>query len=259
MATKKKISENNNSEDKKDTCFVIMPFGSWFDNYFTEIYKPAIINAGLEPKRADDIYRPSTIVQDIWNYTQSEKIVLADLTGKNANVFYELGLAHALAKPAILVTNSMDDVPFDLRALRVIEYNKNDCNWGNVLKEKIEKSIKETISSPLNSVLPAFLNIDVSEKTEITINEKDFLELKRDLELMRNELRHSSNRSENRLPSCEAKDMIKRYLDQGLPKESIVDRMFRYNVPASWVLKRIDEHLNQINLFDNNANDKAEK
>jgi hypothetical protein len=182
------------SPTRKNSCFVIMPFGNWCDNYYTEIFKPAIVNAGLEPKRADDIYRPGTIVQDIWDFTKSAKIVLADLTGKNANVFYELGLAHALAKPAILVTNSMEDVPFDLRALRVIEYNKNDCNWGNVLKEKIEKSILETLESPVNSVLPAFLTIDNNEKTKITINENDFLELKRDLDLMRNEIRHSTSR-----------------------------------------------------------------
>jgi len=241
---------NKDTEKEKDSCFVIMPFGNWFDNYYTEIFKPAIISAGLEPKRADDIYRPSTIVQDIWNFTKSSKIVLADLTGKNANVFYELGLAHALAKPAILVTNSMDDVPFDLRALRVIEYNKNDCNWGNVLKEKIEKSITETLESPLNSVLPAFLNISNSEKTKITINERDFLELKRDLELMRNEIRHSSSRNENSIPPYEAIEMIRRYSSQNMPKEMIIDRLYRYGVPANFVLKHLDTILSENTLFD---------
>ena len=74
---------------------------------------------------------------DIWDYTQRAKILLADLTGKNANVFYELGLAHAAGKPVILVTGSIDDVPFDLRALRVIEYDKNAPDWGKVLKGKL--------------------------------------------------------------------------------------------------------------------------
>ncbi len=238
----------------KRTCFVIMPFGNWFDNYYTEIYKPAIINAGLEPKRADDIYRPSTIVQDIWNYTKDAQIVLADLTGKNANVFYELGLAHALAKPAILVSNSMDDVPFDLRALRVIEYNKNNSNWGNVLKEKIEKSIRETLDSPLNSVLPAFLNIDESDKTEIKISEKDFLELKRDLELMRNEIRHSS-RQGPKLSASEARRRIKFYIENGMPAEEIIDRITsRYGISKNWISRRIEEYSSQ-NLFDSNEND----
>ncbi|HEX3745946.1 MAG TPA: hypothetical protein VHW09_18520 [Bryobacteraceae bacterium] len=85
----------------KDICFVIMPFGGWLDDYYKAIYRPAIEAANLEPHRADDLFRPSTIVNDIWAYTRKAKLLLADLTGKNPNVFYELGLAHALAKPVV--------------------------------------------------------------------------------------------------------------------------------------------------------------
>ena len=74
--------------DAKETCFTIMPFGGWFDDYYESIYKPAIEKAGLKPRRADDLYRPSTIVNDIWSCTKESKLVLADLTGKNPNVFY---------------------------------------------------------------------------------------------------------------------------------------------------------------------------
>src|SRR5216683_4448543 len=103
---------------EKEICFTIMPFGGWLDDYYESIYCPAIEAAGLSPHRADDLFRPGTIVTDIWDYTKRAKLLLADLTGKNPNVFYELGLAHALKKPAILVAESMDDIPFDLRALR---------------------------------------------------------------------------------------------------------------------------------------------
>ena len=97
MATKKKVAkkivvkkkENNTSQamDNKELCFAIMPFGGWFDDYYTTIYSPAIESAGLAPCRADDLSRPSTIVHDIWSYTQRAKLILADLTGKNPNVF----------------------------------------------------------------------------------------------------------------------------------------------------------------------------
>jgi hypothetical protein len=111
MATEKAIEKKTTQPSQGaamiktsgNTCFTIMPFGGWFDEYYTSIYKPAIISAGLHPCRADDWYRPSAIVNDIWAYTKSAKLILADLTGKNPNVFYELGLAHALAKPAILI------------------------------------------------------------------------------------------------------------------------------------------------------------
>ena len=125
----------------KGTCFAIMPFGDWFDDYYEDLYCPAIRAAGLEPKRADDLYRPSTIINDIWSYTQTAKLILADLTGKNPNVFYELGLAHALAKPAILIAESINDVPFDLRSLRVIVYDKNQPDWGVSLRDSITKSM----------------------------------------------------------------------------------------------------------------------
>jgi len=95
----------------KDICFVLMPFGGWLDNYYETIYRPAIDASGLEPHRADDLFRPSTIVNDIWAYTRRAKLLLADLSGRNPNVFYELGLAHALAKPAILVAESMEEIP----------------------------------------------------------------------------------------------------------------------------------------------------
>ena len=183
----------NTDISSKDACFVIMPFGGWFDSYYSTIYAPAIEEAGLIASRADDIYRPSTIVHDIWELTKKAKIVLADLTGKNANVFYELGLAHALAKPAILISETMDDVPFDLRALRVIEFDKQHPEWGHSLKTKIKNSIKEILNSPLNSVLPTFLEIkeEVQNKGKVTKQEKEILELKQDLEQIKSTIRTS--------------------------------------------------------------------
>lgn len=141
-----------------DFCFTIMPYGDWFDIYYNEIYAPAITEAGLVAKRADDLYRPSSIVHDIWQYTKECQLVLADLTGKNPNVLYELGLAHAIAKPVILIVESMEDIPYDLRALRIIEYNKNAHNWGELLKEKIINAIIEIILAPTKAVPHAFLD-----------------------------------------------------------------------------------------------------
>src|SRR4051812_15457487 len=101
------------------TCFVIMPFGQDQDRYFSKVYAPAIKKAGLQPLRADSVFRSSGIVDDIWRLTQQATVLLADLTGQNANVFYELGLAHARGKPVVLTAATLDDIPFDLRSLRV--------------------------------------------------------------------------------------------------------------------------------------------
>jgi hypothetical protein len=138
-------------------CFAIMPYGDWNDTYYAKIYAPAIKKAGLTPRRADDAYRPSAITHDIWVLARKAKLIIADLSGKNPNVFYELGLAHALAKPAIMITDSEEDVPFDLRSLRVIFYNRRDPNWGEKLQRSIKTAIQEVLASPSDAVLPTFL------------------------------------------------------------------------------------------------------
>lgn len=199
MATKKKATlgaaeaDRNEDDPKPRTCFVIMPFGGWFDQYYLTIFKPAIKGAGLEPHRADDLYRPSSIVNDIWSYTKDAQVILADLTGKNPNVFYELGLAHALAKPVVMVTELMEDIPFDLRGLRVIVYEKNEPDWGSRLREKIQQSLREVLRSPKEAVLPAFLTVKESGKEiSVTEHEKEILEIKQDLELLKKERLRSS-------------------------------------------------------------------
>lgn len=234
---------DTNIQKSQDTCFVIMPFGGWFDNYYSTIYVPAIEEAGLLPTRADDIYRPSTIIQDIWNMTRNSLLVLADLTEKNANVFYELGLAHALAKPAILIAESMEFVPFDLRALRVIEYNKNLPDWGVALKEKIKISIKETLNSPLNSVLPTFLEIkeEIQHKGKITKQEKELLELKQDIELIKSNIK-TGQVNEFKLsnsPFTSRDIQVIRMIADGIPYRSIAHTLGVSSTTVSTIVRRL--------------------
>ena len=225
-----------------------MPFGGWFDDYYETVYKPAIQAAGLTPCRADDLYRPSAIVTDIWSYTQSAKLILADLSGKNPNVFYELGLAHALAKPAILIAESMDDVPFDLRALRVLEYNKNQPRWGEQLQVKITRSIQEVLSAPLEAVLPVFLSVRHDNKPKaISEGDKALLELRRDMDLLRNEISHVRT-GRRTIDSDEARDRIRSYVERGMPTDFIIKRLRDLGAPTQWVEKRIAEFTPQQSL-----------
>src|SRR5262249_39289665 len=87
-------SRDEGGSDFLDTCFVMMPFGQWNDIYYREVYVPAINEAGFEPVRGDEIFSSGSVVEQIWEQIDKSKVLLADLTGKNANVFYELGLAH---------------------------------------------------------------------------------------------------------------------------------------------------------------------
>ena len=242
-------AKKKSGKKRFDICFVIMPFGGWLDDYYEAIYRPAIESAHLEAHRADDLYRPSTIVNDIWSYTKKAKLLLADLTGRNPNVFYELGLAHALGKPAILIAESMEEVPFDLRALRVIIYDKNAPEWGRILKEKIASSIREVLESPVAAVLPAFLELNNSApKPVLTEHELKLVEMKQEIELLRHEMRSNlvrpiaSRRSDpDNIGPEEARDRIMRYLGMGMPNQMLLKRMESLGVPDSWTLQTISE------------------
>lgn len=134
------------------TCFVIMPFGGNYDRYYRNIYVPAIQKAGFAPVRGDSIFGAGMIMEDIWRSTQSSTVVLADVTGRNPNVFYELGLAHAAGKPVVIVSNNLEDIPFDIRHIRHVPYDKDDENWGATLQDRIGEALKETERDPLRGL-----------------------------------------------------------------------------------------------------------
>jgi hypothetical protein len=133
----------------------MMPFAAQFDRYYRNIFVPAIQKSGLEPVRGDGIFG-SAIVADVWRVLKKSMVALADLTGRNPNVFYELGLAHALGKPVVLIASNTSDVPIDLGGLRVLLYNKDDEDWGVRLATDIERSIAEIIRDPVRGVPATF-------------------------------------------------------------------------------------------------------
>ena len=87
---------------------------------------------GLRCLRADDIYDNRPIIEDIWRQINESAIVISELTERNPNVFYETGIAHTIGKEVILITQSMDDVPFDLRHLRCIVYDYTSRGTRNL-------------------------------------------------------------------------------------------------------------------------------
>lgn len=137
-----------------DTCFVMMPFAPPLGDYYYKIYEPAIKKAGLNPIRADnEIFGTGKIMDQIWAGINSSKVLIAELTKRNPNVFYELGIAHALKKPVVLVSSNEEDVPFDLKHIRVIYYDMNDPFWGSKLIDKIAENILSAISNPKEAIL----------------------------------------------------------------------------------------------------------
>lgn len=151
--TLKKLSKGV-SIQTGDICFVMQPFITPLGDYFAAIYEPAIKKAGLSAMRADaEIFGTGKIIDQIWSGINSARVLVAELTTRNANVFYELGLAHALRKPVILVSSNRDDVPFDLGHVRVIYYDVTDPFWGNKLIEKVAENILQALKDPNDAIL----------------------------------------------------------------------------------------------------------
>ncbi len=103
----------------------MMPFDKRFSDVYTAIQQAGVKNK-MTVSRADDIWENHHIIQDIVSLIDRSRIVVADCTDKNANVFYEVGIAHAIGREVILITQSMDHIPFDLRHLRCLTYHPNN-------------------------------------------------------------------------------------------------------------------------------------
>lgn len=123
-------------------CFVIMPFTNKLNPIYENIIKPVLKDLKYKSLRADEIFTSKPIIDDIWINIKKAKFLIADLTDRNPNVFYELGLAHALSKEVILLTQDLNDIPFDLRHYRIIVY-KDSISGADKLKETLKDFIIE--------------------------------------------------------------------------------------------------------------------
>lgn len=126
-------------------CFVLMPFKPDLDEIYHSIIRSSAQRANLSCARADDIYGPKPIMADIWRSIQDCTVVIADLTTRNPNVFYELGLCHAIQRPVILIAQDVADVPFDLRHVRVITY-KNTVVGRKMLAKELSSTLRHVIT-----------------------------------------------------------------------------------------------------------------
>lgn len=116
------IPEHENIETTLASA--MMPFEAGFSAVYDSI-KQAAENAGLRCRRADDIWENAAIIQDVVALIDRSRVVICDCSGRNPNVFYEAGIAHTLGREVILITQSENDIPFDLRHLRYIRYHNN--------------------------------------------------------------------------------------------------------------------------------------
>jgi hypothetical protein len=168
------------SADQK-TCFVIMPFSDLpgyevghFDRVYEHLIKPSCIDSGLSVVRGDEVKGTNYIAIDILQRILSSDLVVCDLSGKNANVLYELGLRQAFDRPVVLMKDRRTERIFDIQGLRTLEYNES-LRVDSVTQD--QKLIKQAVSATLNlesheiNSLVRLLGVEkakVGERTEVS-------------------------------------------------------------------------------------------
>lgn len=138
-------------------CFVLMPFTEAFDDVYRLGIKDACSNAGAYCERVDEQIFNERILDRIYNQIAKADLVIADMTGRNPNVFYEVGYAHALGKLTILLTRNADDIPFDLKHFPHIVYGTRISN----LRDELEKRVKHFVQNPPTKISDIKLGLEL--------------------------------------------------------------------------------------------------
>ncbi|WP_146097993.1 hypothetical protein [Xanthomonas arboricola] len=130
------------------TCFVIQPFDRGkFDKRFLDCFRPAIIEAGLEPYRVDGDPAAEVLISSIEDGIRNAAICLADITADNANVWYELGFALALGKPVVIMcAEERQKFPFDIQHRNIIVYRTESTSDFNDLRSRITLTLRARLS-----------------------------------------------------------------------------------------------------------------
>lgn len=165
----------------KKQCFILMPFQDDLKEIYTEVYTPVCAEHDLYCWRVDEISRPGSISRDIIEGILSADIIIADLTRKNPNVFYELGIAHSIGNKTIMTAQGLGHVPFDIRDYRVIIY-EHSLKGCRQLREDLSKAMDELLvaldrtNNPFQDVLATRSSIGRSLRDPLAKN-TDFSEV----------------------------------------------------------------------------------
>jgi hypothetical protein len=143
------------SAAESKTCFVIAPIGDAdsaarkrSDLVFRHLIEPAARECGYQALRADQIPEPGIITTQVIQHVVEDPLVIADLTGRNPNVFYELAVRHAFKKPIVQIIQRGEPLPFDIAAIRTISVDHTDLDSVATAKVEIVKQIRAVENDP---------------------------------------------------------------------------------------------------------------
>lgn len=138
-------------------AFVLMPFDSSFDDVYRMGIKETAASLGIRAERVDEQIFQEGILDRIYRQIDLADVIVADMSGQNPNVFYEVGYAHAKDKLCILLTNNTDDIPFDLKHHRHIVYGSSISKLREMLFDELAWA-KGEIENVKSSRIKVILN-----------------------------------------------------------------------------------------------------
>lgn len=153
---------------EKKICFVISPIGEEdsetrkrSDQVLKHIITAAVENLGYEVIRADKISEPGIITHQILQHIVDAPLVIADLTDKNPNVFYELALRHAIRKPLVQLIKKGEIIPFDVAATRIIQFDLHNLDSVDAAKTEIAAQVKSLEAGKNDPENPISVSLDL--------------------------------------------------------------------------------------------------
>lgn len=154
---------------KEKICFVIAPIGSEAseirkrsDQVFKHVIEPIAAKHGYKAIRADQMSQPGSITTQIVEQILNASLVVADLTGHNANVLYELAIRHVVRKPVVQLIQKEEGLPFDVAAQRTIQIDHKDLDSVEAAKLELSKQITSVEKDPTQVDSPISVAVDLS-------------------------------------------------------------------------------------------------
>ncbi len=152
----------------KKKCFVVCPLGEVgsptrrrSDQVLRFIIEPAAAECGYQTTRSDLMPQPGLITNQIIEHVLNDDLVIADLTDRNPNVFYELALRHAVRKPFIQIVQAGEDLPFDIAHTRTIAFNHCDLDSADWARRQIVEQMRVLADEPGRVDSPIALTLDI--------------------------------------------------------------------------------------------------
>ncbi len=200
---------------EKKICFIIAPIGETksetrnrSDQILKHIITPATNECGYKPIRADQISEPGMITSQVIQHIIDDPLVIADLTDRNPNVFYELAIRHALKKPLVQIIKKGEPLPFDVAGTRTIQVDHHDLDSTEEAKREIVRQIKAVEKDPskIDNPISATLKLQLLSQSD-NPEQQSIADLFQEVSDLRSEFRKSFEKIEEIVKLSSYRDM----------------------------------------------------